>query len=71
MTDKEHSQEFINEFLERLRRGEVAAFHISYVGFGDEQKCSLTGGHKKAEELIALMEKAVAGSKGTIRGTIQ
>ncbi len=71
MSDEEHAQEFINEFLERLRCGEVAAFHISYVGFGDEQRCSLTGGHEKAEELIALMEEAVTGSKETIRGIIQ
>ena len=71
MTDKDHAQEFITEFLGRLSRGEVAAFHISYVGFGDEQKCSLTGGHEKDEELIALMEEAVAGSKEATRRSIQ
>ena len=71
MTDKEAAEDFVNEFLSRLSRGEVAAFHISYVGYGDEQRCSLTGGTEKAEELIALIEEAVVGSKETIRGNLQ
>lgn len=69
--ESKQAQEFIQEFLDRLTKGHVAAFHISYVGFEDDQKASITGGHDKGEELLALMKITVEGTEEAIRGTVQ
>ena len=69
--ESKQAKEFIQEFLNRLTDGYVAAFHISYVGFEDDQRASITGGHEKGEELLALMKIAVEGTEEVLGRTVQ
>jgi hypothetical protein len=61
--DRKEAENFINGFIKRLVNKEIAAFSISYVGFGSGQECHLSGAFcddvSKQKQLCRLVKDSL------------